>query len=63
VSAMAEERDARPSYRHTVYSGLTHDDEAPALAPDEAREVEERLREISEARAEAAVHGRDYLIH
>lgn len=63
MTVMATERDGRASYRQAVYSGLPQEDEAPPLAPEEEREVEQRLREISEARAEAAVHSRDYLIH
>ncbi len=51
------------SYLHKVNRGLPDPDEAPTLDPDEERQVAERLREIVESRAEAAVNGRDYLIH
>lgn len=63
MTCMATEREDRPSYRQAVFSGLPWEDETPRLEPEEERELEQRLREIAEARAEAAVHSRDYLIH
>lgn len=63
ITMADDERDARPPYVHTVSSGLPDSDDAPTLDAQEERRVGERLREIVEARAEAAVNARDYLIH
>lgn len=60
---MADEHESRPAFLRPVTSGLPNPDSAPALAPAEERKVDERLREIVEAREAAAVNGRDYLIH
>ncbi len=60
---MADEQEAQMSYLQKVNRGLPDPDDAPTLDPDEERQVAERLREIVESRAEAAVNGRDYLIH
>lgn len=59
---MADEHATASTFRHTVFSGLPDEDDAPALPDDEEREVDQQLREISDARAEAAIHSRDYLI-
>ena len=63
VTVMVDESVTRPSYLHGLFSGLPDKDLAPTLDVDEEREVGERLKQIVESRAEAAVSGRDYLIH
>jgi hypothetical protein len=51
-----------PAFVHSLPSGVEPTDESVALDPEIERDVAHRLQEISEAQAEAAVSGRDYLI-
>jgi hypothetical protein len=51
-----------PSFVHELASGVQPSEEPVTLDADTARDVARQLREIEEARAAAAVSGRDYLI-
>lgn len=57
-----EDRQVRPSFRRRLLSGLPDHGEPARLDPDEQRVLAEQLREITLARDEAAVQGKDYLI-
>jgi hypothetical protein len=51
-----------PSFVHVLSSGVSPSKDPVTLDADTAREVTRKLREIEDARASAAVSGRDYLI-
>ena len=51
-----------PSFVHELSSGVKPSADPVTLDAETAREVIRKLREIEEARAAAAVSGRDYLI-
>jgi hypothetical protein len=52
-----------PSFVHELSSGVKPSPDPVTLDVETAREVNRKLREIEEARAAAAVSGRDYLIN
>lgn len=51
-----------PSFVRVLSSGVSPSKDPVTLDADTAREVARKLREIEDARASAAVSGRDYLI-
>lgn len=51
-----------PSFVHELSSGVKPSADPVTLDVETVREVNRKLREIEEARAAAAVSGRDYLI-
>ncbi len=52
-----------PSFVHELSRGVKPSPHPVTLDVETAREVNRKLREIEEARAAAAVSGRDYLIN
>jgi hypothetical protein len=57
-----DDRRESPSFVYELSSGVQPSEDPVSLDADTAREVARQLREIEEARAAAAVSGRDYLI-
>jgi hypothetical protein len=53
---------SEPDYVHTLYSGVQPTSDAVTLDTSTMKDLARQVREIEEARAAAAVSGRDYLI-
>lgn len=62
VATMTTGRDDAPDFVHRLFGGAEPSEEPLELDPETERQVTRQLKEIEEARAEAAVSGRDYLI-
>jgi len=62
VTIMSVDKDDSPPYVHPLSSGVYHTTEPADLDDDIDEDVQRRLKEIADARAEAAVSGRNYVI-
>lgn len=62
MTTMTVEKDDTPPFVHSLFSGVHRTTELAELDDDIDDEVQRRLKEIADARAEAAVSGRDYVI-
>jgi hypothetical protein len=60
--APPDEEVSTPDYVRTLYSGVTVTEDPMMLDTATMKDLARQVREIEEARAAAAVSGRDYLI-